>query len=400
MTSAQYFTDTRNKMMFPLVIDDNGKTRNCALETYVSDHELKYNIYFDNMHDEENDKYIVKYVELFLKSFGKEIKDRIEALDILTKTYNVTFNGFDIHKADKYQVIDDGIFRVTFESSSDERNLNVNIGFNTTELQVLSNKEYLSKESIKTYMESNKDKILSNIKVNSNNLNSFYASIARITKRRKKKTKLLRSNLRFDFNKQIWYNTYCLFFEGEKMTNIILMIFSLISFPSKEVDENNFKYIDTQIKVNVSEFKEKKELYEKKNYFNGESKEEIANKLNRYLNSTLKGKGKFIVDYSFEVGMDPYLATGVMLQETGCYWTCSYLTRVCNNVGGNKGGPSCNGGSYRRFDTIEEGIKFAINKLNSYYSKGKTTTYEIGPYYASDPKWPTRVNNYINKLKK
>ena len=188
MTSAQYFTDTRNKMMFPLVIDDNGKTRNCALETYVSDHELKYNIYFDNMHDEENDKYIV----LFLKSFGKEIKDRIEALDILTKTYNVTFNGFDIHKADKYQVIDDGIFRVTFESSSDERNLNVNIDFNTTELQVLSNKEYLSKESIKTYMESNKDKILSNIKVNSNDLNSFYASIARITKRRKKEDEIIK----------------------------------------------------------------------------------------------------------------------------------------------------------------------------------------------------------------
>ena len=71
------------------------------------------------------------------------------------------------------------------------------------------------------------------------------------------------------------------------MTNIILMIFSLISFPSKEVDENNFKYIDTQIKVNVSEFKEKKELYEKKNYFNGESKEEIANKLNRYLKDSV-----------------------------------------------------------------------------------------------------------------
>ncbi len=184
------------------------------------------------------------------------------------------------------------------------------------------------------------------------------------------------------------------------MIRIILMIFSIISFSSKEVDENNFKYIDTQIKVNVSEFKEKKELYEKKNYFNGESKEQIANKIDRYLNSTLDGKGQFIVDYSLEVGMDPYLAAGVMLQETGCYWTCSYLTRVCNNVGGNKGGPSCNGGSYRRFDTIEDGIKFAINKLNSYYSKGKTTTYEIGPYYASDPKWPQRVNNYINKLKK
>ena len=45
------------------------------------------------------------------------------------------------------------------------------------------------------------------------------------------------------------------------MIRIILMIFSLISFQSNEVDENNFKYIDTQIKVNINEFKEKKELY-------------------------------------------------------------------------------------------------------------------------------------------
>ena len=58
------------------------------------------------------------------------------------------------------------------------------------------------------------------------------------------------------------------------------------------------------------------------------------------------------------------------------------------------------GSIYRKFNTIEEGIKFAINKLNTYYSKGKTTTSEIGPYYASDSKWSQRVNNYINKLKK
>lgn len=183
------------------------------------------------------------------------------------------------------------------------------------------------------------------------------------------------------------------------MTKVMFMILTLISFQFKSIDEDNFKYIDTQIRVNVSEFKEKKEIYEKKNYFNGESKEQIAEKIDRYLNSTLKGKGTFITEYSLEVGMDPYLAAGVMLQETGCYWTCSYLTRVCNNVGGNKGTPSCNGGSYRKFNTIEEGIKFAINKLNSYYSKGKTTTEQIGPYYASDPKWSTRVNNYIKKLK-
>ena len=44
--------------------------------------------------------------------------------------------------------------------------------------------------------------------------------------------------------------------------------------------------------------------------------------------------------------------------------------------------------------------KFAINKLNSYYKKGLTTTEQIGPKYASDPKWSVRVNRYINKLKK
>lgn len=186
ITSAQYFTDTRNKMMFPLVIDEKDRERRIALETYVSYGELKYNIYFDDVHDEKKDEYIVKYVELFLKSFGKEIKDRIEALDILTKTYNVTFNGFDIHKADKYQIIDDGIFRVTFESTANEKDLKVDVGFNTTELTELSNKEFLSKETLKDYMEDNKNKILSNIKVNTDNLNSFYSSIAKIVKGRKK----------------------------------------------------------------------------------------------------------------------------------------------------------------------------------------------------------------------
>ena len=97
--------------------------------------------------------------------------------------------------------------------------------------------------------------------------------------------------------------------------------------------------------------------------------------------------------------MDPYLATAVMLQETGCRWTCSSLTRNCYNVGGNKGKPSCNGGSYRKFSSIDEGIKFAIDKLNSYYKKGLTTPEEINPRYASDKTWYKKVNNYIKLLK-
>jgi len=156
---------------------------------------------------------------------------------------------------------------------------------------------------------------------------------------------------------------------------------------------------EDMVAMQINDFKDRHESFIENNYWKGEHKDIVAKKLNKYLNSTLKGKGKYITEYSIKVGMDPYLATAVILQETGCYWTCSYLTRECNNVGGNKGNPGCNGGSYRKFDSIETGIKFAINKLNSYYQKGLTTAKEINPSYAQDKTWYVKVNNYIKKLK-
>ncbi len=182
---------------------------------------------------------------------------------------------------------------------------------------------------------------------------------------------------------------------------ILIMIMAFWpSIIGNEKIDRDFGYIDISAEAQKEMFNDIYEKYQKENYFNGEHKKVIIKKINRYLNSTLDNKGEFIVNYSLKVGMDPYLATAVMLQETGCYWTCSYLTRVCNNVGGNKGNPGCNGGSYRKFDDIETGIKFAINKLNSYYKKGKTTAKEINPSYATDKTWYKKVNNYIKKLKR
>ena len=183
---------------------------------------------------------------------------------------------------------------------------------------------------------------------------------------------------------------------------IIIGLFSSL-FKTNEI-EIIPNHLDNQIKISISnieeEHKEYQEYLEKYNYFNGESKEVIAKKINKYLNSTLKGKGMFITEYSIKVGLDPYLAASVMLQETGCYWTCSKLTRSCNNVGGNKGKPSCNGGSYRKFDTLEDGIKFAINKLNSYYKRGYKTPKQINKFYATDKTWYKKVQRYMNKIKK
>lgn len=186
------------------------------------------------------------------------------------------------------------------------------------------------------------------------------------------------------------------------MVNILLILsFFDVFFNTK--NEIKYDYMDTQINICVENFKEEYnnyKKYKKENTWNGESKEKIVKKINRYLNSSLKNKGDFIVSYSIKKGIDPYLVTAVMLQETGCYWNCSRLVKACGNVGGNKGKPSCNGGSYRKFSSIDEGIKFAINKLNSYYKKGLKTPKQINPKYATDKTWYKKVNNYIKKLKK
>lgn len=186
-----------------------------------------------------------------------------------------------------------------------------------------------------------------------------------------------------------------------KLKLILILVTTLLPLRIEKNEINrDFGYLDNIVNVQKEIFIEKREEYVKNNYFKGEHKKIIIKKINRYLNSTLDNKGEFIVNYSLKVGMDPYLATAVMLQETGCYWNCSYLVRHCNNVGGNKGSPGCNGGSYREFNDIETGIKFAINKLNSYYKKGKTTAKEINPSYATDKTWYKKVNNYIKKLKR
>lgn len=128
--------------------------------------------------------------------------------------------------------------------------------------------------------------------------------------------------------------------------------------------------------------------------------DELAEKLDKSLNSDVKGQGYIFAKYSIETGIDPYLAVAVMLQETGCKWNCSYLASKCNNYGGQKGAPGCNGGSYKKFDTQEEGIKSYITNLyDNYISKGLTTPEQINKRYASDPNWSKKINRYINEIK-
>lgn len=134
--------------------------------------------------------------------------------------------------------------------------------------------------------------------------------------------------------------------------------------------------------------------------FDGLTLEELITKINKFLTSDLENKGELFVTYSLEKGVDPYLAVAISLHETGCKWGCSRLVKQCNNVGGQVGSPSCNGGTYRSYETLDEGIKgFIDNLARNYINMGLTTPEEMNPKYAADKGWASKVNKYIEEIK-
>lgn len=162
------------------------------------------------------------------------------------------------------------------------------------------------------------------------------------------------------------------------------------------------------LNTNVDRFETNRNTESKPNYiepeeviqevmYKGKTVDEIAELLNKSLSSTITDKGYLIASYSIEKGVDPYLATAIILHETGCKWGCSYLVRECNNVGGQKGS-GC--GSYSYFNSLDEGIMAFVDNLSrNYISYGLNTPEEINPKYAEDPEWAKKVNRYIENIK-
>ena len=135
--------------------------------------------------------------------------------------------------------------------------------------------------------------------------------------------------------------------------------------------------------------------------FDGLTMEELAAKLDKKLgNDIMGGKGYFIASNCIEKGVNPYIATAIILHETGCGTKCSNLARYCYNVSGQKGRPGCNGGSFKKFDSLDEGIMGLINNLyKNYYSVGLDTVEKIAPKYAEGNTWAGKINYFVNKIK-
>ena len=163
------------------------------------------------------------------------------------------------------------------------------------------------------------------------------------------------------------------------------------------IQSNKVKFSVNKGKSEEEEEESEEESEKVKVVYDGMTLDELADKLDRSLNSTMSGKGYLIASRSIELGVDPYMATAIILQETGCKWECSYMVKTCNNVGGQKGS-GC--GDYSYFNSLDEGIiNFIDNLYYNYVSYGLTTPEAINPKYAESQSWSINVNRYIVEIK-
>lgn len=128
--------------------------------------------------------------------------------------------------------------------------------------------------------------------------------------------------------------------------------------------------------------------------------DELVEKLNRSLYSSLAGKGEVFASYALENNVDPYLAVSISLLETGCKWGCSTLVTKCNNVGGQHGGPKlCGSGPYGKFATLDKGIEaFIVNISENYVNVGLDTPEKMNSKYAASSTWAKKVRKYMQEI--
>lgn len=177
-----------------------------------------------------------------------------------------------------------------------------------------------------------------------------------------------------------------------KMALVVLMISGLINIYKAK----NYNLIEKQVKNDITyESEALASNYEPEIVYEGLTLEELAEKIDKHLNSTLDGYGKTIAEVSLSREVDPVVAASIILLETGCKWSCSSLVETNNNVGGMRGSSG-----WMKFASLEEGINaFVGNLAVNYYAKGLTTPELMNTKYATSNSWATKVNNYIRVIK-
>lgn len=177
-----------------------------------------------------------------------------------------------------------------------------------------------------------------------------------------------------------------------KMDRVAASANMIVKKKSKKKTSSNSLLL-TEIKMETANASLlRQEVYE------GMTLDELAEKLNRTLKNEIAGQGYTIANKCIELGVDPYIATAIIMHETGCgQRQCSNIARNCYNFGGQKG-YGC--GAYKRYNSIEEGLEGMITNLyKNYYAHGLNTVESIGPRYAESNTWVGKINWYVNKIR-
>ena len=161
--------------------------------------------------------------------------------------------------------------------------------------------------------------------------------------------------------------------------------------------ENNIEREDIQLLKEIKVETTNASLL-RQEVFEGMTIDELAEKINRTLKNEISGQGYTIANKCIELGVDPYIATAIIMHETGCgQSSCSNIARTCYNFGGQKGS-GC--GAYQRYGSIDEGLNGMINNLyKNFYARGLTTIDSIAPRYAESPTWPAKIHGYVARIR-
>lgn len=186
-----------------------------------------------------------------------------------------------------------------------------------------------------------------------------------------------------------------------KIQNMAASANMIIQDTNKETTEENKKTTDLLTAVDMETAPASVIVPPRIEVYEGMTLEELAVKLDRNLGTDIvAGKGALIASECVNKGVDPYVAVAILLHETGCKHSCSRLARTCNNFGGQKGAPGCNGGSYKAYNSIDEGlVGFIDNLYRNYYSRGLNTVESIGPRYAESNTWVSKINSYVSQIR-
>lgn len=186
-----------------------------------------------------------------------------------------------------------------------------------------------------------------------------------------------------------------------KIQNMAASANMIIQDTNKETTEENKKTTDLLTAVDMETAPASVIVPPRIEVYEGMTLEELAIKLDRNLGTDIvAGKGALIASECVNKGVDPYVAVAILLHETGCKHSCSRLARTCNNFGGQKGAPGCNGGAYKAYNSIDEGlVGFIDNLYRNYYSRGLNTVESIGPRYAESNTWVSKINSYVSQVR-